>query len=67
MGEFNFSKRCCFCGGDNTDGVRGYAGERTCSTCGKGGYGEPDEQYMAYRVVAAHPCAAGGGTNGHDE
>jgi hypothetical protein len=46
---FDFSKQCCFCGADNTDGVAGYAGERTCSTCGKGGYGEPDEPRMAYK------------------
>ena len=47
--EFDFATRCCFCGADNRDGTRGYAGERTCSTCGKGGFGEPDEPEMAYK------------------
>jgi hypothetical protein len=51
VGDFDFARCCCFCGADNTDGARGYAGERTCSTCGKGGHGEPDETYMAYRDI----------------
>ena len=46
---FDFSSWCCFCGSDNHLDARGYAGERCCSTCGKGGFGEPDEEKMAYK------------------
>lgn len=41
--------KCCFCGSDNYAGAVGYAGERVCPTCGKGGHGEPDEPIMAYK------------------
>jgi hypothetical protein len=46
---FNVEKQCCFCGADNSNQPRGYAGERLCVVCGKGGNGEPDEPSMAYR------------------
>jgi hypothetical protein len=29
----------------------GYAGEKTCHICGKGGYGEPDEPDMFLKRV----------------
>ncbi len=41
--------QCCFCGSDNRNGLVGYAGERVCPSCGKGGNGEPDEPQMAYK------------------
>ena len=47
--RFDFGKQCCFCGANNENGTIGYAGERTCSNCGKGGFGEPDEPVMAYK------------------
>lgn len=47
---FDFSTQCCFCGADNRNEPRGYAGERTCGACGRGGFGEPDETQMAYRI-----------------
>ena len=47
MPVFDYAKQCCFCGANNEHEPRGYAGERTCSSCGKGGYGEPDEPNMA--------------------
>lgn len=46
---FDTGKSCSFCGADIRDCVRGYAGEPCCRTCGKGGEGEPDEGYMAYK------------------
>ena len=46
--EFDFSRQCCFCGEDNSNDPRGYAGERCCSHCNMGGFGEPDLEYMAY-------------------
>jgi hypothetical protein len=46
---FDFARQCCFCGANNENGEVGYGGERACPTCGKGGDGEPDEKYMAYR------------------
>jgi hypothetical protein len=48
-GQFDFGTRCCFCGADNRNDPIGYAGERCCSKCGKGGGGEPDEPRMAYK------------------
>jgi len=58
---FDFSTQCCFCGADNTDGCIGYAGERTCSTCGFGGNGEPDKPRMAYHgKVHIHSRASKG-------
>jgi hypothetical protein len=47
---FNVSKQCCFCGKNNEKDPIGYAGERCCSSCGKGGNGEPDEPIMAYKI-----------------
>jgi hypothetical protein len=47
--QFDFAHLCCFCGKDNSDDPRGYAGERCCHHCGKGGFGEPDEPEMAYK------------------
>jgi hypothetical protein len=47
--NFDFSKHCCFCGKDNSHDPVGYAGERMCRSCGKGGNGEPDEARMAYK------------------
>jgi hypothetical protein len=47
--KFDIMTKCCFCGANNEKGVVGYAGERTCPTCKKGGYGEPDEKQMAYK------------------
>lgn len=53
--------KCCFCGADNHDGAVGYAGERVCPSCGKGGHGEPDEPLMAYkqRLPAAQQFRGG--------
>jgi|SRR6266850_3202762 len=48
-GTFDASTRCFFCGADNSEQQRGYGGERGCSSCGKGGLGEPDEETMAYK------------------
>lgn len=45
---FDFKRQCCFCGANNESDPVGYAGERCCRTCGKGGDGEPDELVMAY-------------------
>jgi hypothetical protein len=50
---FDFSKQCCFCGANNEKGTVGYGGERCCPTCGKGGDGEPDEAWMAYKSIVA--------------
>jgi hypothetical protein len=47
--SFDFKRQCCFCGANNEKGVVGYAGERSCPKCGKGGDGEPDEKNMAYK------------------
>lgn len=47
--KFDFGKQCCFCGANNQTDPIGYAGERCCSKCGKGGGGEPDEAQMAYK------------------
>jgi|HubBroStandDraft_2_1064218.scaffolds.fasta_scaffold574030_3 hypothetical protein len=47
--EFDFGKRCCFCGADNSRQQWGYAGERGCEECGHGGFGEPDLPFMAYK------------------
>ncbi len=47
--NFDTSKQCCFCGENNERDPVGYAGERCCHSCGKGGNGEPDEPIMAYR------------------
>ena len=47
--RFDFSKQCCFCGANNEHEPIGYAGERCCSSCSKGGFGEPDEPRMAYK------------------
>jgi len=49
VNPFDFATQCCFCGADNRNDPRGYAGERCCSKCGKGGSGEPDEPRMAYK------------------
>lgn len=46
---FSFSKQCCFCGFDNSEHSWGYAGERPCSVCFRGGNGEPDLPFMAYK------------------
>ena len=46
---FDTAKFCCFCGANNERCECGYAGERDCSVCGKGGEGEPDEKRMAYK------------------
>lgn len=46
---FDPSKQCFFCGANNENQGRGYGGERCCSKCGKGGFGEPDEPEMAYK------------------
>lgn len=44
--------QCCFCGAVHPKGEpMGYAGEKQCSECGKGGNGEPDEQGMFYKRV----------------
>jgi hypothetical protein len=48
-GQFDYAHLCCFCGKDNSNDPRGYAGERFCHHCGKGGNGEPDEPEMAYK------------------
>jgi len=48
METFDASTQCFFCGADNSTEGRGYGGERCCRSCGKGGFGEPDEPYMAY-------------------
>jgi hypothetical protein len=48
-GQFDYAHLCCFCGEDNRDDPKGYAGERCCHHCGKGGDGEPDEPNMAYK------------------
>lgn len=47
--EFDFDKRCAFCGANNEHQSWGYAGERGCNDCGKGGSGEPDLPFMAYK------------------
>lgn len=47
--QFDSSKQCFFCGADNRNEPFGYGGERTCGSCGCGGFGEPDKQKMAYR------------------
>jgi hypothetical protein len=49
MAPFDISKQCCFCGMINESDPIGYAGERCCHSCGKGGHGEPDEYVMAYK------------------
>lgn len=49
--SFDFGSQCCFCGANNEKGEVGYAGERSCPKCGKGGEGEPDEKYMAYKSI----------------
>ena len=46
---FDTGKFCCFCGADNSNQPRGYGGERGCGECGKGGEGQRDEKYMAYK------------------
>ena len=38
---------CCFCGAYNADDLVGYAGERVCHVCGKGGQGEARDPVMA--------------------
>lgn len=44
--------QCCFCGAVHRQGEpMGYAGEKQCDVCGKGGNGEPDEQGMFYKRV----------------
>ncbi len=50
---FNPRRQCCWCGGDNTSGPRGYAGERACPTCGWGGQGESDVPCMFYKIARA--------------
>lgn len=49
--EFDIGKQCCFCGANNQTSFRewGYGGERFCSDCGRGGNGEPDLPFMAYK------------------
>jgi hypothetical protein len=42
--------QCCFCGAVHLPHEPiGYAGEKTCRVCGKGGHGEPDEDGMFYK------------------
>jgi hypothetical protein len=52
MKTFDFSKQCCFCGANNEKGDVGYAGERVCPKCHKGGDGEPDTVNMFYKVYS---------------
>lgn len=46
---FDPATQCFFCGADNRYCCAGYGGERFCNTCDKGGRGEPDEPFMAYK------------------
>jgi len=48
-GTFDASTQCFFCGANNSEQGRGYGGERCCNSCGKGGFGEPDQPDMAYK------------------
>jgi hypothetical protein len=48
---FSAARQCHWCGADNTGGVGGYAGERSCPKCGWGGNGEPDVPCMFYKII----------------
>lgn len=48
---FDATKQCCWCGNDNTKGIVGYGGERSCDVCGWGGDGDKDVPCMYYKLV----------------
>ena len=48
---FSTKRQCSWCGSDNTKGTVGYAGERSCPTCGCGGEGSPDVPCMFYKLA----------------
>ena len=47
--KFDATRYCCYCGEDNSNDTAGYAGERCCHHCGKGGDGSHDDEVMAYK------------------
>jgi hypothetical protein len=51
-GKFCAHRHCCFCGAvHHPNEPLGYAGEKTCAVCGKGGNGELDEPDMFYKRI----------------
>lgn len=58
---FDATTRCRFCGLGNGQGTTGYAGERACPTCRRGGDGSADLPIMAINVWNAALAAAKAG------